>query len=409
MSDENLKILYVIGHIPCPPAMGVHHRIFNIGQQLKKLGKVTVLYIGKRVSPDSMAATNRWFDNIIVMETKSYKGSDRWVKFRTKFDFHWPWHYAKKISARDKLLFEELYREHDMVWFHTLPMADSFGIRKRKKSVMDIDDSNYLKRLLRAKLSEGLRQKIADRFLIFKWKHRERKVLQRFDLMAVCSDNDKGHFGDDRRVVVIPNGFSRPDQKPVRHAADNIRLGFIGNVKYDPNMDGLQWFGSNIWPLITEQLPDAQLRIVGKIPTNAASLNIPGFETLGFVEDTAEEFSTWSAMIVPLRYGGGTRLKILEAFSKMCPVVSTTAGAYGIKTTNGSNIILQDAETAFARSCVKLLKDRKYAATIAEGGWKLFVNNYTWDIIGEEIKRTVGKCIGTDTIQDDNINEPNRK
>jgi glycosyltransferase involved in cell wall biosynthesis len=387
--------------------MGVHHRLLNIGKQLKKCGQITVVYVGKAVSPDSIIATKRWFDNIIVMETDEYKGPKLWVKFKTKFDFHWPWHYAKKVSANDRRLFEKLYREHDIVWFHTLPTADSFGIQRPKKSVIDIDDSNYLKHLARAELSIGLRQKIADRFLLFKWKLREQKLLQRFDFMAVCSDSDKHHFGDDSRIVVIPNGFNRPDQKPGRNFADNMRLGFIGNLRYGPNMDGLQWFGDNIWPVIRKQLPHAQLRIVGKIPVNAEFLNVPGFETLGFIEDTAEEFGTWSAMIVPLRYGGGTRLKILEAFSRMCSVVSTTAGAYGIKTTNGTNIILQDDEEGFAQSCIKLLKDRENADAIAEGGWKLFVNNYTWDIIGEEIKRTVGKCVDLDIIENGSVNESN--
>lgn len=402
MSDKNFKILYVIGHVPCPPVMGVHHRILNIGKQLKKCGQVTILYVGKPMSADSLTATKRWFDDIIVMETDEYNGPKLWVKFRTKFDFHWPWHYAKKVSANDRRLFEKLYSEHDMVWFHTLPTADSFGIRQLNKSVIDIDDSNYLKHFVRAKLSSGLRQKTADKFLVFKWKHREKKVLQRFDFMAVCSDTDKLYFGNDSRVVVIPNGFELPGDPPVRNSSDNMRLGFIGNIEYGPNMDGLRWFGDNVWGRIMEQLPHARFRVVGKIPANAEFLNVPGFEALGFVEDAAEEFSTWSAMIVPLRYGGGTRLKILEAFSKMCPVVSTTAGAYGIKTTNGTDIILQDSETAFAQSCIKLLKDQEYAATIAEGGWKLFVNNYTWDIIGKEINRTVQKCVGADTVQGNN-------
>ena len=94
-------------------------------------------------------------------------------------------------------------------------------------------------------------------------------------------------------------------------------------------------------------------------------------------------------MIVPLRYGGGTRLKILEAFSRMCPVISTSVGAYGLDVTHNKDILLEDAPQAFADQCIRLLQQPNYGKSLAEAGWELFQKKYTWDVIGKSIQNTV--------------------
>ncbi len=394
MASANLKILYVITHVPCPPTMGAHHRVLNIGRQLQKCGKVTVVYAGKAVEPVFLDATKREFSDLIVMRPKTYKGPETLIRLRTNFNFHWPWHYANKVSKSDRQLFAKLCRQHDVVWFHTLPAADCFGIDRLPKSVMDIDDLNHVKYQMRTEYYDtGLRQKIAHKFLVFKWKKREIHVLDRFSLMTVCSNADKQYLGDDKRIYVIPNGFEPPQQQPRWTNRNNMRIGFIGNVEYGPNRDGLKWFADAIWPMIISRVPEARLRIVGRLPVKHDFLSQPGFETLGFVDDTAEEFATWSAMIVPLRIGGGTRLKILEAFSKMCPVISTPAGAYGMGVSDGKDIILREDVEAFGQSCINILKNPESGRDCAQGGWELFKTKYTWETIGIQIRSVVQECI----------------
>ena len=395
MTAANLKILYVITHLPCPPTMGVHHRILNIGRQLKKCGGVTVVYVAKSIEPQRLAETQRQFDRVIVMKSATTGGHDTWVRFKTKFDFHWPWHYANRVSRKDRELFKKLHRQHDITWFHTLPAADGFSLGGFDKSVMDIDDLNHIKYQMWAQQAgAGLRRRTAGKFLVCKWKRRESQALKRFSMLTVCSEQDKHFFGDDDSVAVIPNGFAQPDSKPTWIKRRNMRLGFIGNISYAPNKEGLIWFGKEVWPKIIAQCPRAKLRIVGHKPTDAAFLDRPGFEPLGFIEDPSDEFNTWSAMIVPLRFGGGTRLKIIEAFSRMCPVVSTPAGAYGIRAIEDKHILLKDDPAQFARGCITLMKDDERGKSLALAGWELFVENYTWDVIGEQIARTVQSCAG---------------
>ena len=241
--------------------------------------------------------------------------------------------------------------------------------------------------------AEGLREKVATKLLTYKWKRRERQALERFDLAAVCSEDDKEYLGGRDRIRVIPNGFEPPEKEIQRTAAGQMRLGFIGNLEYGPNFDGLEWFGQAVWDLIKKEIPAARLRMVGIKPAKVQRLDREGFEWLGFVEDTAEEFASWSAMVVPLRIGGGTRLKIVDALSKRCPVVSTRVGAHGLEVTDQKDILLADEPADFAQACLRLMRDDAYGARLAAAGWELFEQNYTWEVIGRAVQQIVRGCL----------------
>jgi len=386
------KILYVVTHGPCPPQMGVHHRVLNIGRQMQKCGPVQMVHVGKAMSDQRRAATEAEFGKVEVMRPRVFAGPDGLKRLHDKFCFHWPWHWGEKVSEADRVRFEQLRSEHDVVWFQTLAAADCFGLDRVTGSILDLDDLNEQKFSLMYEQAEGLREKVATKLLTYKWKRRERQVLERFDLGVVCSEDDKEYLGGRERIRVIPNGFEPPEKEIQRTAADQMRLGFIGNLEYGPNYDGLEWFGQAVWDLIKKEIPSAQLRIVGIKPPKAQQLDRDGFEWLGFVDDTAEEFASWSAMVVPLRIGGGTRLKIVEALSKRCPVVSTTVGAHGLEITEQKDILLADEPEAMAQECLKLMRDNRYGEKIAAAGRELFERKYTWEVIGVAVRETVELC-----------------
>ena len=108
----------------------------------------------------------------------------------------------------------------------------------------------------------------------------------------------------------------------------------------------------------------------------------PDIDGLGFVTDPAEEIATWSAMIIPIRYGRGTPSKIVEAFSRRCPVVSTAVGAFGYEVVNGQHLLLADPPEDFAAACVHLLKNQALGMRISQNAWEIFLRNWSWDSIG---------------------------
>ena len=393
MSSE-LRILYVNATMHCSLATGVQLRVFNIGRLLRRLGRVTMVCVNGRVDEEALAAARREFEQVVVMApTPRRKLHPLAAKYRDKFVYHWPGIYEERVSADDRKKFSQLQREHDLVWFHSLAAADRLGCGVVADSVMDIDDLNHVKYGLKAQTAGGLRQRWSDRVMSFKWRRRELAAAKRFSRLAVCSGADKERLGGEKQIHVIGNGFNPPTEKPSGRGPGQMRLGFIGELRYEPNLDSLVWFRDHVWPLIVEKAPDAKFRIVGRMPKNSSFLQHPGFKYLGYVEDVEDEFATWSAMVVPLRIGGGTRVKILESFSRMCPIVSTPTGAYGLEVTHGENILLASDPEGFAKECIDLLGSIALGGYLAEAAWDLYKRKYTWEVIGQAVGELVQDCL----------------
>jgi glycosyltransferase involved in cell wall biosynthesis len=114
---------------------------------------------------------------------------------------------------------------------------------------------------------------------------------------------------------------------------------------------------------------------------------------LGWVADTSAEMATWSASIVPILVGGGTRIKIAEAFARGVPVVSTSLGAFGYPVENGRELLVADEPAAFTAACVRLLSEPAAGDELARRGWDLFRANYRWDAIAPAVERVLCACL----------------
>jgi glycosyltransferase involved in cell wall biosynthesis len=114
---------------------------------------------------------------------------------------------------------------------------------------------------------------------------------------------------------------------------------------------------------------------------------------LGWVDDVAEEMASWSAMVVPIHLGAGTRGKIAHAFSVKCPVISTSLGAYGYDVTNGAELLLAESASDFADACIKVMLEPASAAEMAERAWQQFLTKWTWDAIQPRIWAAAEECL----------------
>jgi glycosyltransferase involved in cell wall biosynthesis len=145
------------------------------------------------------------------------------------------------------------------------------------------------------------------------------------------------------------------------------------------NTDGIQWFVQEIWPIIARGRPDARLRILGKQPPPAVlALQKPGVEVVGFVEDLRPSLAEAAAVVVPLRLGSGTRLKIVEAMAMGKAVISTHLGAEGLEVEHGKDILLADEPEGFAREVLRVLHEPVLAARLGAAARALAVDRYAW-------------------------------
>jgi len=212
----------------------------------------------------------------------------------------------------------------------------------------------------------------------------ELKTYGDADGVYLCSTSDQRRVLDEipgANTAVIPNAadveYYQPretDPRPERNT-----LLFFGLLSYVPNVDGLSYFIQEIWPHVTKANPDARLKIVGaNPPASLRALAGQNIEFTGFVPDLRPHLAAAAAVVVPLRLGGGTRLKIVEAMAMGKAIVSTTLGAEGIDAVPGRDILIADQPESFAAEVNRLLADPGLATDIGQSARQLAVQRYSW-------------------------------
>ena len=369
-------------------------RKLHIGRMLKRCGDVQVVSLLSSEIPDPKRreATEEEFGPLTLMQIGPQRKCTAYRQLLTAFDFRGLTSHPARVSSDDVKLFLQLQEEFDLVWIHTLHTANFFGLWQFQNALLDADDLVHVKIGLWARAETNWLRKLNSKRISWQVKQHERQIPDRFVAAAVCSETDRDFFAHDDHVHVVPNGFVA-GKKPEHCPRNQQRLGCIGKITYWPNRDGMKWFGHEIWPLILARFPHARVRVVGHCEGCEDAVNFPNFDVLGFVEDASAEMETWSVNLVPLRVGGGTRLKILDGFSKLCPSVSTSIGAFGLQVTDQQNILLADTPEDFAEACIRLLEKPDLGRQLAEGGWQLLSTKYTWDRVQPAVEKAVDECL----------------
>lgn len=188
-------------------------------------------------------------------------------------------------------------------------------------------------------------------------------------------------------VQVVPNGVAVKDYPSRRGEGIPGRLIYTGALSYAPNRDAVLWFVEKILPRITAQLPEVHLVVTGRADTIPAPLHShPQVVFTGFVPDLRPVLSEAQVCVVPLRSGGGTRLKILEAWAAGLPVVSTRTGALGLEgSRSGEHLLLADSEEELAQSVLTLLHCPAQRQRLAQQAHALVASHYDWDTITQTL------------------------
>ena len=212
----------------------------------------------------------------------------------------------------------------------------------------------------------------------------------------VCSEREREHLrsiAPGARITVVENGvdtgyFAGAGEGPVA----SRRIVFVGAMDYFPNSEAAIFFANRIWPHVRNRLNGAELTIVGANPGAAvlALGELPGVKVTGMVPDVRPFYRDALAAVVPLRTGGGTRLKILEAMAAGVPVLSTPLGAEGLEVVDGENILLVDAGDAegWADRLVSLGDSPARRAQLIAAGLRLVRGRYDWEILGAKLRAT---------------------
>ena len=223
----------------------------------------------------------------------------------------------------------------------------------------------------------------------------ERRYLRLADRVLTVSETDRDAFAtflDPQKITVIPTGVDVDYFQPLPVEEIPDSLVFTGSMDWLPNEDAIFFFVEAILPLIKQQYPALSLEVVGRNPSRKLQSLVEtetSVRLTGWVEDIRPFLARGSVCIVPLRIGGGTRLKIFEAMSMGKAVVSTSVGAEGLPVQTGENILLADEPNDFASSVITLLRDSNLRRRLGTAARSLVHENYSWPKVAETFCRVL--------------------
>jgi glycosyltransferase involved in cell wall biosynthesis len=377
-----LRILYITSSWPHDNSFGGQLRALHIGRALQTIGKVTVAVVSSdTASPEVLTRTSDEFAveppvRVHVQRNRGMVQRLQWA-FNPRFlNVHG---CVADATDRERLL--NKINDFDLIWVLNSRTPNILGQWHWSRSVLDIDDlpSGFQRTIWQN--GAGISEKVKAGIEMHLSRRRERFWKERFSVLAVCSQADASYLGGGEHVHIIPNGFERQRHELRWQPVEPPRIGFIGLFSYLPNLEGLTWFLRKCWPLVKREIPTARLRLVGKDTDGALRPDAPDVEALGYLTDPGDEIATWSAMIVPIIHGAGMRVKIADAFSRKCPVVSTHLGAHGYDVRNGRELLLANDPRQFAAACVTLIRNHATAKAVSERAYEAFLKKWTWDAI----------------------------
>jgi sugar transferase (PEP-CTERM/EpsH1 system associated) len=240
----------------------------------------------------------------------------------------------------------------------------------------------------------------------------EQRALDEFDAQITVSERDAERLrklNSKARIFVIENGVDAPhysdEQLEQAHAVPRTkqvtrdspnRIVFVGSMNYHANVDGVVSFSREVWPRLRQRRPDLTFTIVGRDPSPEVREleSAPGLEVTGTVEDVRPYYREAIAAIVPLKVGGGSRLKILEAMAAGVPVISTTLGAEGLEVTHDENILIADTNEEMIEAIMRLLERPEDRKQLGGVGRTLVSNRYDWTTVGTNLFKTYQQLLG---------------
>ena len=337
---------------------------------------------------ESLRATGSYCRRVVTVPNRLLGASGTGKRLRQLRSLFGPRSYEYAINrmramqaALDGMLAEE---QLDVVQVEFSQMAVYRFARREGRPRLCLDEHNIEYDVLRrtAGADVGLVRRAYNAIDWRKLRAEERSAWRRFDGCVVTSARDEQLLGRDAptvRTAVVPNGVDIDSFVPSEAPADPDTVLFFGAINYYPNTDGLLFFLREAWPALKARRPGVRLRIVGpKPPPSIASWPDPSVEVVGYVDDVRTEIARAAAIVAPLRIGGGTRLKVLEAMALGKAIVSTTLGAEGIDAGHEREILIADDGEGLALQLARVLGDDALARRLGSAARQLAVDRYSW-------------------------------
>lgn len=387
-----MKVLVVDSEIPLPLNSGKRIRTYNLLAPLAKDNEIFFLCRSfENIQNDLDRFEECGIKTIVVNDPVRKKdGFGFYAALALNMASRLPYSVTSHCSLTfRKRLAGLLETEHfDLIHceaVHYLPSIPSSGIPV-------LVDAHNVEATLWERYYLNEKNPVKKGYTYLQWKKMqsfERSFLARAAHIIAVSENDRTAISKwTGRCSVVENGVDLDYFAPSDREAAPCSLVFCGALDWRPNIDGITWFLENVWPLVIRKYPQTTLTLVGRNPIPALKNVVQsrqGVTLVGTVDDVRPYVQGSAIVVVPLRIGGGSRLKILEAMAMGKPVVSTSVGAEGLEVANEEHILLAEAPTQFAAAIFRLMEDQGLRLRLRLAGRELASKRYGWKRLSERL------------------------
>lgn len=395
-----MKILFLSQIVPYPPHGGVLQRGFNIVREIARNNELHLLAFVHRdilrndgeiqQSLNVLGEFCRSVEYFQLWPKRSYL--DRLVAIGAGLALKEPFsviaHRSRKLANRMKELVIE--KNIDLVHYDTIALARFLGVAQNLVSVLthhNIESQLMARRAALERWPASAYLSMQVRKLVYY----EAAMSPRFDVNVVMSEQDEQtlhQIAPEVETTVVPNGVDVEYFVPCSTHPDPAII-YTGGMNMFANRDAVMYFVNHIWPLVKAARPDVRFDIVGQDPPQELlrkAQDDSGLRIHGFIDDIRPLVGKAAVYVVPIRVGGGTRLKVLDALAQGKAIVSTTVGCEGIEVTDGTDVELKDDPDRFARCVVALLNSPERCKELGINARQLAESRYAWGPIAKRLE-----------------------
>lgn len=390
------KILFLSPRQCWPPLSGAKLREYHLARSLSRWADLTYVYFSDEGDGPLTSADVPFAARIVAVPKPRVYGPWNLVR---GIAGRWPLPVLNYTSARMTEALSQLDASpgYDLLHFdsiHMIRYAKTLGRILGRTPRVVYDWHNIESEAMRryAESSPSRIHRIYANLTAGKLEALERQILTGAFGHIVCSEREHARLqpiAPQARIAVIENGVDCAYFAGLNTASARSRIVFVGKMDYYPNIEAVIEFAQTTWPMVREKLKGITLAIVGANPTpTVQSLDaLPGVEVTGTVPDVRPYYRDALAAVVPLRSGGGTRLKILEAMAAGVPVISSTLGAEGLLVTPGADILIAEPgdHASWVRNLAELAQSQERATQIARQALQLVQTRYDWNTLGQNL------------------------
>lgn len=397
-----MRILFLSHFIPHPPTGGASLRNYNLIRQLARSHKVDLLTFTQTVRhptreqiAQSRAAMGEFCRSVEVIDLPTDYSRLKWYGLLAANTFSAQPYSAWRFQSRAMLRALERHlggRRYDIVHVDTIALAGYLPYLHGVPAVLNHHNVESSLLLRRAANERHPAKKAYLALQGHKLRRAERRALTAFAGNVAVSELDRRELqalAPEARIAVVPNGTDTEFFRPSSATSETVSLVFAGSMSWYPNRDAMILFAEKIWPLIRQALPNAVMHVIGSaVPPEVRRVGAqdPRFRVLGFVDDVRPYIAEASVYVVPIRVGGGTRLKILDAMAMGKAIVSHSIGAEGLDLEDGKEILIADPPEAFARQVIELVNDAPRREALARAARATAEAKYAWSRIAPRLE-----------------------